>query len=66
MTFLEVVNQVDEEKFHQHVGDKMTARVLGLVQVHVEISHQYGVLAPEALQGLIYIMELGQSVWWEV
>ena len=66
VTLPEVVYQVDEAKFRQNVGDKLSAQVLGLIQVYVDISHQDGVLAPEALQGIIYIMEVGQSVWWEV
>ena len=56
----EVVHQVNEAKFQQHVGNELAALVLGLIQVHVEISHQYGVLAPELLQGLLYIGEVVQ------
>ena len=43
---LEVVHQFDEVKFRQHVGNKLAARVTGLLYVHVDISHQDGVLSP--------------------
>ena len=60
----EVVHQVDESKLCQNVGNNLTARVLGLIQVHVEISHQYGVLALEALHGLLYVEKVSQRGWW--
>ena len=33
----EVAHQVDEGNFRQQVGKKMDVRVLGLIQVHVEL-----------------------------
>ena len=65
-TLLEVMHKVNEAKFRQHVGGKLAARISGLIQVCVEISHKYGVFAPEALQRLFYIKEVVQSDWWEV
>ena len=44
--FLVVMHQVNEAKFRQQVGDELAARVLGLIQVHVDIYQQNGVLAP--------------------
>ena len=40
----EVAHQVEEAKFCQNVRDELAARVLGLIQVHVDISHQDWVL----------------------
>ena len=54
------MHQVDEAKFCQQVGNKLDTRVLGLIQVHVDISQHDGVLTPEARQGLLYIGEVGQ------
>ena len=53
--FSEVVHQVDEAKFCQQAGDDLAERVLGLIQLHVDISQHNGILTPEALQGLLYI-----------
>ena len=52
-TLPEVVHQVDESKLCQHVDNELDAWVLGFIQVHVEIYHQYGVLALESLQGIL-------------
>ena len=60
----EVAHQFDEAKFCQQVGDELAARVSGLIQVHVEIYQQDGVLTPEAIQGLLYIRGTGQNCWW--
>ena len=43
----EVAHQVDEAKLCQHVSNDLNAQVLVLIQFHVEVSHQYEVLAPE-------------------
>ena len=53
LTLPEVVHQVDKANLCQHFGNNLAARVSGFVQVHVDIFHQDGVLAPEALQGLL-------------
>ena len=50
-----MVHQVDEAKFCQQAGDDLAERVLGLIQLHVDISQHNGILTPEALQGLLYI-----------
>ena len=39
-----MIHQVDEAKFRQQVGDDLAERLLGLIQVHVEISQHDGVL----------------------
>ena len=44
---LEVAHQVNYYKLRQHVSENLAAWVLGLIQVHVEVSHQYRVLEPE-------------------
>ena len=46
--FPEVVHQVYEAKLRQNVRSNLAARVLGLIQVHVEVSHKEGFLDPEA------------------
>ena len=50
---IELVHQVDESKLLHNVSNKMAARFLGLIQVQVDTSLQYGVLELEALQGLL-------------
>ena len=52
-TFLEVMHHINDSRFHQQVDGKLAVRVLGLIQVHVEISQQDGVKTPEARQGLL-------------
>ena len=42
------------------------ARILGLIQVQVEVSYQDWVLAPEEFLILLDIGEVGQSGWWEI
>ena len=53
VTLPEVVHKVNEEKIHQNFGNNLAAWVSGLIQVYVDIYHQYGVLEPEVLQGLL-------------
>ena len=64
--FPEVVHQVDEAKLRQYIGDKLDAEVLGIIRVHVEVSHQDRVLTPETLQCLLLIGEVDQRGKWEV
>lgn len=52
-TFLEVMHQVDKDKFHQQCGNNMSVQVLGLIQFHDDIYQHDGVLTPEVLQGLL-------------
>ena len=44
----EVAHQVDEAKLRQNISNELDAWVLGLIQVHSEVSHQDKVLAPES------------------
>ena len=60
-----MVHQVDEAKFCQQVGNELAARVLSLIQVHVEIYQHDRVLTPEALHELLYIRKVGQRSLWE-
>ena len=53
VTLPEVVHKVNKEKFHQNFGNDLATWVSGIIQVYVDIYHQDGVLAPEALQGLL-------------
>ena len=57
---------LNEAKFCQQVGNKLDTRILGLIQVHVDISQHDGVLTPEARQGLLYIGEVGHRGWREL
>ena len=54
------MHQVDEAKFRQQVGNYLAARILGIIQVHIEIYQRDKVLTPEARQYLLYIGELVQ------
>ena len=51
--FSEVVHQVNKAKFRQHVVNKLDVRVLGLIQVYVDISYQDGAFDMEELQSLL-------------
>ena len=52
-TLPEVTHRVDGEKICQKVGGNLAARVLGLIQVHVDIYQHDGELTLEARQGLL-------------
>ena len=60
------MHQVDEATFCQRFSGELAALVLGLIQLHVEISQHDGVLKPEARQVLLYIREMCQRGWKEV
>ena len=62
----EVAQQVDKAKLFQYVINELAVRVLGLIQVHIEVYHQYQVLALGSFQGLLEIKEASQHGWWEV
>ena len=59
-----VMHQVDESKLFQQVGDKLAEQGLGLIQVHVDISHQCGGLCPESSPGPS--LDLGGEPAWSV
>ena len=52
----EVVEEVHQPELQQHTRDLLTAWVLGLDNVYVEVPYQYGVLVPEACQGLLIVL----------
>ena len=46
-----MVAEVHQSKPHQQIGDLLTSDIVGLV-VGVEVTYHYGILVPEACQGL--------------
>ena len=51
----EVVEEVHQTKLHHQVSNLLTVRVLGFVDVGAEVPYYYGMLAPEAWQGLLQV-----------
>ena len=45
-------------KLHQQISNFMTARVMGLSNVGIEIPYNYGILVPETGQSILQIREV--------
>ena len=51
----EVVEEIHQTKLHQEVENFLDLGVLGLPYVNIKVFHQYGLLLPEAEQGLLQV-----------
>ena len=52
------MEEVHQPEPHQKIINLLTARVLGLSNVDVEIPYNYGILVLETRQSLLYIREV--------
>ena len=51
----EVEEELHQPELHQKVRNFLAARILGFADVGSEVPYQYGILVPEACQGLIQV-----------
>ena len=56
----EVVEEFHQPELHQHVRDLVTAQSMGLAYVGAEVPCHYGILVPEACQGLLQFWQVLQ------
>ena len=54
----EVLEDVHHTKLHQQIRDFLTARVMGISNVSIEIPYNYGILVPETGQSILQIREV--------
>ena len=51
----EVVEEFHQPELHHQVSNLLTVRVLGFANIGAEVPYYYGILAPEACQGLLQV-----------
>ena len=61
MVLAEVPEEVHKPRLHQQIRKLLTARVLGLSNVGVEIPYKYEILVPETGPSLLHIREVLQG-----